>query len=67
MKLWEYIAQLKIYAAKAPNAQVIYAVDDEGSEYKDVAYGPITGYLQEKHNLQTFQPDDSSTEYILIN
>lgn len=43
MKLKDYAEAIARLAAKNPNAEVVYAADDEGNRYESVHYEPSLG------------------------
>ena len=45
MKLSNYIAQLQEIEKKYPNAEMIYAADDEGNRFSKIKYEPCYGYF----------------------
>ena len=43
MKLKEYAKQINKLVKNHPNADVVYSIDDEGNNYRDVYYHPTYG------------------------
>ena len=56
MNLAEYISNLNnIYNEYGPDLQVIFAIDDEGNDFKPINFEPTIGIYDDGE----FEPDDS--------
>lgn len=47
MKLKNYIQHLEALLEKYPDADVIYAEDDEGNGYREIGFEPSPGFFKE--------------------
>jgi len=56
MKLSEYIKKLQQYEKEYGHLKVIYSVDDEGNDFKNVIYSPSLGYYDGEE--YTFEEED---------
>jgi hypothetical protein len=45
MKLKDYITKLQEIEKRYPNAEMIYASDDEGNRFSRISYEPCYGYF----------------------
>lgn len=55
MKIKDYIKDLQKWAEKYPNAEVVYAADDEGNSYHSVNWTGTPGMF---HDDSFYQDDD---------
>ena len=59
MFLKDYVKKLHKLAVKYPDAKVVYAADDEGNYFKELAFGPSLGSFDGSE----FINDDGTEEY----
>jgi hypothetical protein len=51
MKLKEYAELISKLAKELPDAEVVYAIDDEGNGFQSVSFGPSIGFSNEHHDF----------------
>lgn len=59
MKLKEYAAKLTKLAKEYPNAKVVYAIDDEGNDFREVNFTSSAGNFEDGQ----FISDDGTEEF----
>lgn len=59
MKLKEYAAKLTELAKEYPNAKVVYTIDDEGNDFREVNFTPSPGNFGDGE----FISDDGTEEF----
>lgn len=63
MKLREFINRLQEMEKKYPDSIVIYSIDDEGNDFKEVNFLPTAGYYLNNEFIPLDHVEDGISEY----
>lgn len=67
MKIEEYLKHLTELAKAHPNADVVYAIDEEGNQFCPVVTEPSSGFYNAATEEFDSQRDDSEVNAICLN
>jgi len=61
MKLKEYAKKIATLARAFPNASVVYSIDDEGNDFREIQYQPSQGlFIKDGYNGEFQEAENSS-------
>lgn len=67
MKLKAYIKKLQAIAKKHGDLNVVYSCDDEGNEFKMVAYNPSVGSFNDSEWGQDDETEEFKVDAVCLN